>query len=68
MSGSIGGLSGTCPTLSFSVSGYEITTTAVAPATVFTPSCASLSNGTKVTVKGTVLVGGSISATNVEKQ
>lgn len=66
MSGNIGGLSGSCATtLSFSVSGYSIVTTAT---TTFAPSCGAMSNGTKVTVKGTVLAGGSISATSVEKQ
>jgi hypothetical protein len=66
MTGNIGGLSGSCATtLSFSVSGYSIVTTAT---TTFAPSCGALSNGTKVTVKGVVLVGGSVSATSVEKQ
>ena len=68
MEGSIGGLTGTCPTISFSVSGYQITTSAAAPATVFTPSCAALSNGTKVRVKGTVQADLSVRASEVKKQ
>lgn len=68
MEGSVGGLSGTCPTISFSVSGYAITTTAVAPATTFTPSCAALSNGTKVLVKGTFQAGLIVRASAVTKK
>jgi hypothetical protein len=68
MEGSIGGLTGTCPTISFSVSGTPITTTAAAPATVFTPSCAALSNGTKVLVKGTFQTGLVVLASEVTKK
>jgi len=68
MEGSVGGLSGTCPTISFSVSGYVIHTTAAAPATTFTPSCAALSNGAKVLVKGTVQADLSVLASGVVKK
>lgn len=68
MTGHIGGLSGTCPTVSFSVSGYQITTTSTVPATTFSPSCASLSNGTEVKVEGIVQADFSVKATKVEKK
>ena len=66
MEGSMGGKSGTCPALSFGVSGYNIATNA---STVFDPtgSCSALSNGTKVLVKGTVQADLSILATLVKK-
>ena len=69
MEGSMGGKTGTCPTLSFSVSGYSIVTTGTGTPTVFEPtgSCASLSNGTKVLVKGTVQADLSVVATLVKK-
>ena len=65
MSGSAGGRSGTCPTISFSVSGYDIVTSG---ATVFVPTCSAISNGSKVTVIGIVQASGAINATSVEKQ
>lgn len=66
MEGSVGNLTGTCATsVSFKVSGYQITTNAL---TVFVPNCAALSNGSKVIVNGTVQAGGSILATRVEKK
>ena len=65
MSGSMGSRSGTCPTISFSVSGYNIATTG---ATTFVPNCSSLSNGSKVKVIGIVQAGGTVNATRVEKQ
>jgi hypothetical protein len=70
MEGTMGGKSGTCPTLSFSVGGYQIATTGSGTPTVFDPagSCASLSNGTKVLVKGTVQANLSVLATLVKKQ
>jgi hypothetical protein len=69
MEGSMGGKTGTCPTISFSVSGYDIVTVAGATPTVFDPtgSCASLSNGTKVLVKGIVQANLSVVATLVKK-
>lgn len=66
MSGNIGSMSGSCPTKTFQVSGYVITTDA---ATTFLPagSCSSLSNGTKVQVKGTVQANLSVKADSVQK-
>ena len=70
MEGNMGSKSGTCPTLSFSVAGYSITTTGTGTPTVFDPtgSCSSLSNGTKVLVQGTVQANMSVLATLVKKQ
>lgn len=65
ITGTLAGSSGTCPTISFSVSGYSIATTGT---TVFVPSCSALTNGTQVEVHGIVQAGGSISATKVEKK
>lgn len=65
-SGRISGLSGTCPTISFSVGDRLVRTTA---ATDFKgkDGCRNLENGTKVKVKGVVQLDGSIAATRVEK-
>ena len=70
MEGNVGSKSGTCPTLSFSVAGYQIATTGSGTPTVFDPagSCASLSNGTKVLVQGTVQANLSVLATLVKRQ
>jgi hypothetical protein len=66
MEGTMGGKTGTCPTIAFSVAGYNITTTLAA--TTFDPnSCASFSNGTKVLVKGTVQANLSVLASLVKK-
>ncbi len=65
MEGNMGGESGSCPTLTFSVSGYVIKTDA---ATTITPSCGSLSNGSKVKVIGVVQADMSVKATSVQKQ
>jgi hypothetical protein len=63
--GSVGGLKGSCPALSFSVNGFAITTTA---ATTFTGvTCGALKSGDKVTVKGTTQSNGSVLATNVKR-
>ena len=62
--GSAGGVSGSCPALSFSVNGYRITTTA---ATVFEGiTCAAMKSGTKVTVKGTSQADNSVLASRVK--
>lgn len=66
MEGTLSGKSGTCPTISFSVSGYAIATNL---STTFTGgTCASFSNGTKVLVKGTVQANLSVLASSVAKQ
>ena len=62
--GSMGGLKGTCPTLSFSVNGYKVTTDA---GTTFTPECSTFKSGTKATVNGVMQADGSIKATSVTK-
>jgi hypothetical protein len=63
--GSVGGLKGSCPALSFSVNGFAVTTTA---ATTFTGvTCGALKSGDKVTEKGTTQRNGSVLATNVKR-
>jgi hypothetical protein len=65
--GSVGGLKGTCPNLSFGVNGHSIVTTA---ATGFVPTtpCADLKSGTKVEVEGTHQADGSVQATKVTRK
>jgi hypothetical protein len=63
--GPLGGLHGTCPSITFGVNGYSIFTDA---ATVFTPACSTFKSGNKVKVKGVVQAGGSVKATTVDKQ
>jgi hypothetical protein len=63
--GSLGGLKGTCPSISFGVNGYQITTSA---STTFDgTACASLKPGDHVTVTGTKQSNGSVAATRVKK-
>ena len=65
ISGSAGGVKGTCPVLSFGVNGFPVTTGA---ATVFEGgTCAALKSGDKVTVKGLKQADGSVAATSVKK-
>lgn len=62
--GSVGGLSGTCPVVSFGVNGFQVKTTA---STTFTGgTCAALKGGTKVQVKGTRGADGVVTATSVK--
>jgi len=62
--GSAGGVSGACPTLSFGVNGYKVSTTAT---TTFDGiACAALKSGTKVTVKGISQADNAIVATSVK--
>ena len=62
--GSVGGLSGTCPAISFKINGYSVQASA---ATVFEGiTCAAIKSGTKVTAKGTSGPGGVILATRVK--
>jgi hypothetical protein len=57
-------VSGTCPTLKFSVNGYTIRTTA---GTTFDGiTCAAMKSGTKVTVKGIAQVDSSVTAALVK--
>ncbi len=62
--GSMGGVKGTCPSLTFSVNGYAVTTDA---GTAFTPACSTFKSGTKATVEGVMQSNGSIKATSVTK-
>lgn len=67
ISGSAGGLKGTCPALTFGVNGYDIVTDAL---TTFEPAasgCLGLTSGSKVTVDGIVQSDGSVLATTVTK-
>ena len=65
ISGSAGGVSGTCPTLTFGLNGYNIRTTA---ATMFDGmTCATMKSGMKVTVKGISQADNSVVATSVKK-
>ena len=64
ISGSAGGVSGTCPTLTFGINGYSIRTTA---STTFDGiTCAAMKSGTKVTVKGISQADNSVVATSVK--
>lgn len=65
ISGSAGGVKGTCPVVSFGVNGFSVTTSS---ATVFEGgACSSLKSGDKVTVKGLKQADGSVAATTVRK-
>jgi hypothetical protein len=63
--GSMGGLKGACPALTFGVNGFSIFTDG---STVFTPACSTFKSGTKVSVKGVVQPDGSVRAASVTKQ
>jgi hypothetical protein len=62
ISGSAGGVKGTCPALTFGVNGYDIATDS---ATTFTPGCSGVKSGARITVKGVVQAGGGVKATSV---
>jgi hypothetical protein len=62
--GSIGGLKGACPALTFGINGYSIVTSG---STAFQGgTCSALKNGSKVTVDGTKNADGSVAATSVK--
>jgi hypothetical protein len=63
--GSVGGLKGTCPAVTFGVNGFDIATTS---STTFTPACAELKSGNKVRVRGVTQADGSVRATSVTRQ
>lgn len=65
ISGSMGGLKGTCPSVTFVVNGFSIFTDAT---TLFTPPCSTFKSGTKVTVNGVTQPNGSVKATSVTNQ
>jgi hypothetical protein len=63
--GSVGGLKGTCPAVSFGINGYSITTTA---STTFDGvACTAMKSGDKVKVNGTKQANGSVLATRVKR-
>ena len=63
--GALGGLTGTCPTIGFTVNGLQVMTSS---STTFDgASCTSLKSGNKVEVKGTKQSNGAIAATSVKK-
>ena len=63
--GSLGGLKGTCPALTFSVNGFSISTNT---ATVFEgAACSALKSGDKITVNGIKQADGSVLATRVKR-
>jgi uncharacterized protein DUF5666 len=63
--GALGGLRGTCPSVSFGVNGFSVTTSA---STTFEgAACPELKSGNKVSVKGTRQADGSVAATRVKK-
>jgi hypothetical protein len=63
--GSVGGLKGACPSLSFGINGYAIATNA---STAFDGvACPAMKNGDKVKVTGTKQGDGSVLATKVKK-
>ena len=63
--GSMGGVHGTCPSLTFGVNGFSVFTDA---ATVFTPVCSEFKSGTKAKVKGIMQADGTVKAISVQKQ
>jgi hypothetical protein len=63
--GSAGGLKGTCPSVSFSVNGFPVSTSGE---TAFEGgACSSLRNGAKVRVTGTKRPDGSVLASRVKQ-
>ena len=62
--GSMGGVKGTCPSLTFSVNGFNVTTDA---ATDFSHACSTFKSGTKATIEGIVQPDLSVRATSVTK-
>jgi hypothetical protein len=62
--GSVGGLKGTCPAVSFGVNGFNVVATA---ATTFTPACSELRSGNKVRVQGVTQADGTVRATSVTR-
>jgi len=64
--GSMGGLKGTCPSVTFGVNGFSIATNA---STVFDgAACGAFKNGDKVKVTGTKQANGSVLATRLKKE
>jgi hypothetical protein len=64
--GSMGGLKGSCPSLTFGVNGFSIATNG---STTFDgTACTAFKNGDKVNVKGTKQADGSVLATRLRRQ
>jgi hypothetical protein len=63
LDGTISGLAGTCPLVSFTVAGQNVT--ASASTDYHRGNCGDLSNGDDVKVRGTLLAG-SVTATRIE--
>jgi hypothetical protein len=63
LKGLVSNLTGTCPTLTFTVAGTKVVTNS---ATKFDDPCQQIANGRRVEVKGTRQTDGSIVATKVE--
>jgi hypothetical protein len=63
--GSVGGLKGSCPSLSFGINGYAVTTNGVT--TFVGLTCPAMKSGDKVKVNGTKQGDGSVLATKVTK-
>jgi hypothetical protein len=61
--GVVAGLTGTCPTITFTVNGVTVTTSM---ATKFEGACVQITNGKRVEVEGTRQPNGSIAATEIE--
>lgn len=61
--GLVSGLTGTCPSITFTVAGLTVNTNS---STRFEDPCASIANGTRVEVEGNLQVNGSILAREVE--
>jgi hypothetical protein len=64
--GSLGGLKGSCPTLSFGVNGFDITTSG--STSYEGTTCAGLKSGDKVKVNGLTLANGSVAAGKVTRK
>jgi hypothetical protein len=62
--GSVGGLSGSCPAIQFSVNGFAIN--ASASTTFEDGACSGIKSGTKVQVKGLRQADGSVNATRIK--
>ena len=65
LQGSIAGLGGACPSMTFSVSGSTVSTSA---STRFDDACSSLKNGDRVEVRGVRQTNNVVAASRVEKK
>ena len=66
--GSLGGLKGTCPAISFGVNGYAVFTNAATFTAPASTPCGELKSGNKVEVEGTRQPDGSVLAMKVTKK